>query len=79
MGEAEAAGHVFNYDYLQDVQEKAKEILRDFRVRGQRPEDAKRYEEMLDGGIVEIILSAVQKCPSGDYILHDADGNIFNG
>jgi len=77
MGEAEAAGQVFNYDYLYDVQEKAKAILRNFRAKGIRSEDAKRYEEMLDGGIVEIVLSAVQECPSGDYILHDAQGNII--
>jgi hypothetical protein len=77
MGEAESAGCVFNPEYLEDVKKKAKEFLRDFAAKGIRPEAAKRCKALLDEGIVAIVLLAVQECPSGDFIIHDRNGDIL--
>ena len=66
MGEAEAAGHQINDDWLMDVQDEIRRII---------PEARKAEVPCL--GLLEIILLAVQNCLSGEFILHDSSGKII--
>jgi hypothetical protein len=66
MGEAHAAGWNLNPDWLGDVLAQVRVLM-----------PAAHMNEFPSISLVEVILLAVQKCPSGDFILHDANGNIL--
>jgi hypothetical protein len=66
MGEAQSAGHQINDDWLLDVQARIFEII---------PVEHKHEVPCL--GLLEVILLAVQDCPSGDFILHNRNGKIL--
>lgn len=66
MGEEEAAGGQLNYSWLLDVQAKCLERF-----------PVEHRQEVPNVGLLEAILLAVQECPSGEFILHDKNGNIL--
>jgi hypothetical protein len=75
MGEADAAGWHLHPEYLCDVQDRARELVRQKLHQWSVP--LEKIEESLNISIVELVLLAAQDCPSGEFILHDRNGNIL--